>query len=929
LPRLSLKYRIALIIFLLESAMMAAVLWKTLGESYADSARLLRNNEVAILDLVSEDSRSALITEEYIDFQTRAQSVLSNSEAVAFHLADDTETVVASTESMTLGQRLPAMNQEGPFRWEVRRIENTSGLLGVIAIRFSDEKLLEAYSQARLLGISIALGGMFVIAIVGVMVGHFLTRRLNRITRTARRVAGGDLQARTSVAGRDELGQLATAFDQMVTTLGENERTIQENLRQIRQREENLSTTLNSIGDAVVVTDVDGRVRRMNPIAEQLTGWSSAEASMHALDEVLPLFDSITHQPISNPVAEVLATGEVVYINDHTTLIDRSGGAYQISDSAAPMLDADGKIQGVVLVFKDVSEEYELREKARDAQEQIQGLLNNMRTMVAILRTDGTIQFANSAPVAVLGVETSSVLQKKLWEVPGFALDAGVVASLKECVDLARQGLREARDIPFQTAERKLWINVELHPMTNEDGVVTELLVEGRDISKRKNAEERIFIQAHYDELTGLPNRFLSLDRLSQVINEARRTGELAAVFFVDLDNFKKVNDSLGHETGDKLLVEAGSRLSESIRSSDTVGRLGGDEFIVLVSGLEDARAAQPLAEHLLNRFHSSFVIDGRELTLTLSIGISIYPNDGETSSDLLRNADIAMYHAKEQGRNSYHYFTDSMNEGVSRRLAIEEQMHGAIERGEFEVHYQPQCDIATGAMIGSEALLRWHNPALGTVPPSEFIGIAEQTGAIQNLGGYVLSQAVAACAQWRQKTSRELRMSINLSPRQFRDARLVSTISALLKEHDLPGDCLALEITENILMSGTPAVHEALDGLNRLGVRIAMDDFGTGYSSMSNLRRYPFDVLKIDMSFIRNITTEEADRELVSATVVMAHALGLKVVAEGVETTPQLDILRELECDFAQGYLFARPMPGDQIAAYLQNSPYSPSQSG
>ena len=274
LSRLSLKYRIALIIFLLESIMMTAVLWKTLGESYSDSARLIRNNEVAILDLVSEDSRSALITEEYIDFQTRAKGLLSNSEAVGFHLADDAGTVVASSEPLALGRTLPAMVQDGPFRWEIRRIENASGLLGVIAIKFSDEKLLKAYSRARLLGISIALGGMLIIAVVGVAVGHLLTRRLETITRTAQRVAGGDLEARTLLEGRDELGRLAAAFDQMVGTLNDNEQTIQHNLRELQQREENLDITLNSIGDAVVATDADGRVIRMNPIAEQLTGWS-------------------------------------------------------------------------------------------------------------------------------------------------------------------------------------------------------------------------------------------------------------------------------------------------------------------------------------------------------------------------------------------------------------------------------------------------------------------------------------------------------------------------------------------------------------------------------------------------------------------------------------------------------------------------------
>ena len=623
-----------------------------------------------------------------------------------------------------------------------------------------------------------------------------------------------------------------------------------------------------------------------------------------------------------NPVDEVLATGRVVYLSNHMTLIDRAGNEHQISDSAAPIRDGDEIIQGTVLVFKDVTEQYELREKAKDAQQQLQSLLNNMRAMVAILRTDGIIRFFNHAPMAVLGIDTTSVVQQKLWDIPGFAFDAGTVSVLKDCVARCRSGSRETRDLQFQTPEHKLWINVEIHPITNDAGVVTELLVEGRDISERKEAEEKMYIQAHYDELTGLPNRFLSLDRLTQLINESRRTGEMAAVLFIDLDDFKKVNDTLGHETGDKLLVEAADRLSASLRSSDTVGRLGGDEFIFLLSGLENGGAAGPISEHLLNRFRSSFIVDGRGLTLTLTIGISIYPDDGQSTSDLLRNADAAMYHTKEQGRNSYYYFTDSMNEGVSRRLAIEEQMHGAIERGEFEVYYQPQIDITTGLAIGSEALLRWRNPALGAVQPTEFISIAEQTGYIAALGNYVLRQALSANSRWRRAVGRDLRTSINLSPRQFRDTELFSTINGLLAEHGVPGSCLEMEITEGMLISGAQAINEALARLNELDVRIAMDDFGTGYSSMSNLRRYPFDALKIDKSFIQDITTDEADRELVSATIVMAHALGLKVVAEGVETASQLDILRRFGCDFAQGYLFARPMPAEELGAYLEAAP-------
>ena len=462
------------------------------------------------------------------------------------------------------------------------------------------------------------------------------------------------------------------------------------------------------------------------------------------------------------------------------------------------------------------------------------------------------------------------------------------------------------------------WEYSHYAPVIDDRGQISHYLAVKEDITLRKQQELQILQQAHFDSLTDLPNRFLSLDRLSQLLSEAERNGDKVAVLFLDLDDFKKINDTLGHEAGDKLLVEAAARLKGALRSGDTVGRLGGDEFLVLLGGLNDAIDARPITENLLNTFKSPFRIGGRELIQATSIGVAIYPDDGDNASELLRKADSAMYHAKEKDRNTYCFFTEAMNRDVSRRLALEEQMHGALGRGEFEVHYQPKIEIGSGRVVGSEALLRWTNAALGTVSPAEFIPIAEQTGLIVAIGRYVLDEALANTAIWQNSYDVDFNLAVNLSPCQFRDPQMVSYISEAMRQNNLTRGSLELEITEGVLLSGYGFIDDTLAELKDIGVSIAMDDFGTGYSSMSYLRKYPFDVLKIDRSFVVDITADQADRELINAAIAMAHGLNLKVVAEGVETEGQLAYLKDQGCDFAQGYLFSKPVSADGLTALL-----------
>lgn len=439
-----------------------------------------------------------------------------------------------------------------------------------------------------------------------------------------------------------------------------------------------------------------------------------------------------------------------------------------------------------------------------------------------------------------------------------------------------------------------------------------------QDVTEHRDAQQKLVELAQYDTLTGLPNRALALDRLEQLLKGVHRHGGRLAVLFLDLDYFKKVNDTLGHEAGDDTLAEAARRLVDCVRAEDTVARLGGDEFLLILRDLAEVTAAQHVATSVLDRFRDPFGLGGHELVLTVSMGIAVAPADGDTALDLLRNADTAMYQSKHEGRNTYHFFTESMNREIARRLAIEEGLRGALGNGEFRLQFQPMVDLAQRRVVAAESLLRWSSPELGEVGPAEFVPIAEQTGMIDALGRYVLQESLQQLATWRNEGFDELRVSVNVSPQQFRNAHFIDLVAQSLRDAGVPGTAFEIEITEGVLLSGRGRVGETLRALRGLGATIAMDDFGTGYASLSYLREYPFDTLKIDQSFVRDVTEDPGDRELVITSLRLAQALGLRSVAEGVESEAQLALLREHGCELAQGYLFSRPLEAEDFTRLL-----------
>ncbi len=459
-----------------------------------------------------------------------------------------------------------------------------------------------------------------------------------------------------------------------------------------------------------------------------------------------------------------------------------------------------------------------------------------------------------------------------------------------------------------------------ISPIRNSEGVVTHFLSIQEDISDKKRTEERIKYLAHYDALTGLPNRTL-LDELARyALSLAERNQDALAVIFFDLDHFKDINDTLGHSLGDILLVELARRLVAAMRENDTISRLGGDEFILLLTGVDEHRVEQ-VVQKLMQVVNTPFHLGEYDLNVTASMGIAIYPNDGKDLETLSRNADAAMYRAKREGRNSYRFFTQEMQERSTRHLELVNALRQALEKQQFQLHFQPQLSMQTGQVLGAEALLRWYHPVLGHVSPAEFIPVAEDSGLILPIGEWVLRTAATQWKQWQASGLPDLLIAVNLSAVQFRHHDLPALVTRILQEADMPPACLELELTEGVAMHDPQEAIAVMNNLHERGIRMSIDDFGTGYSSLSYLKKFKVYKLKIDQSFVRDITSDPEDRAIVSAVISMAKSLGLMTIAEGVETAEQLEFLRQQQCDEVQGYYYSRPLPENEFAEFFRNS--------
>ncbi|MDO7083353.1 EAL domain-containing protein [Pseudocolwellia sp. AS88] len=663
--------------------------------------------------------------------------------------------------------------------------------------------------------------------------------------------------------------------------------------------------------DAVSVQgyDEERRVIYWNAGSELLYGYTKVEALGKRIEELIipPSLRNVVisahhdwiHKGIEIPASEI-------------TLRHKSGDEVGVFSSHVMFVNEHNTKQ-MYCIDVNLTDVRQAQAHAAFKEHMLKAVLESTPDLFFLMEEDGTIIDFHASNQKELYVTPEEFIGKSMVDI----LPDGIGNRLKVYIEkaLKEQGV-SSFEYELKLPHGLLFYEARVSHLPQYNQIVVIV----RDITEQHKTDEIIRHHAYFDTLTLLPNRFLALDRLSQMINEAQRNHEKTAILFLDLDDFKKVNDSLGHEIGDKLLIESANRLSQSIRKEDTVGRLGGDEFIVLLRGLTDENNALDFVEHLLEVFRKPFNIDGRELMITLSIGIAIYPENGENASNLLRNADTAMYQAKALGRNAYSFFTQEMNVTMIRRFEIEEQMRCALERDEFEVYYQPKFDVKTGCIVSAEALIRWHNPVLGNITPDEFIPLAEHTGLIIPIGQYVIKQALSFLKEWQMTEQENYTIAVNLSPRQFRDKSLFSFVQQSLIEANIKPQHFEFEITEGVLMIGKSYIDEVLSKIHELGIKLSMDDFGTGYSSLSYLRQYSFDILKIDRSFIDGITINKSDCDLVKATIAMAHSLNLTVVAEGVELQNQLILLNKLGCDCTQGFYFSKPIPSKEFLKFTAN---------
>jgi diguanylate cyclase (GGDEF)-like protein/PAS domain S-box-containing protein len=668
--------------------------------------------------------------------------------------------------------------------------------------------------------------------------------------------------------------------------------------------------------EAIFVRDSQNRIMFWNRGAEVMYGWPASLAVGNITYELLK---TKLFQPIEEIDAKLLVQGhwegEVIHQARNGTLLN-------VATRWALQRNADGSPFRILAINQDITARKLAEEALFVEKERAQVTLNSIGDAVICTDIAGKITFLNLVAEKMTGWPCQKATGRPMAEV--FRIfDATSREATPNPMELAiaenRTMSLPANCILIHQGGREIPIEDSVSPIHNRQGQVTGAVIVFRDMTEARAAALQMTHSAQHDFLTGLPNRMLLSDRVTQAISLAVRHKKKVAVLFLDLDGFKHINDSLGHPTGDKLLQSIAGRLVECVRSADTVSRQGGDEFVVLLSEVEQSEDAAITARRMLQAVAEGHPVGQHDLHVTTSIGISVYPDDGLDVETLIKNADTAMYQAKEHGRQSYQFFKPAMNVRAVERQSLEEGLRRALERQEFAVHYQPKINLKTGEISGAEALLRWTHATRGPISPEEFIPVAEDCGLILPIGQWILREACTQARAWLDAGLHLGTMAVNISSMEFRDEDFLKSVFATLKDTGLEPKSLELEITETVLMKRAESAAIILKTLRAKGVQIAVDDFGTGYSSLSYLRKFPIDALKIDQSFVRQLTTVPDETAIVTAVISLGRSLKLRVVAEGVETQAQLKFLRAHHCDEAQGYFFSRPVPAAQFAEILK----------
>lgn len=676
--------------------------------------------------------------------------------------------------------------------------------------------------------------------------------------------------------------------------------------QQVEQTLRNLGRAMEQSPVAVMITDTQGRIEYVNPKFCQISGYTPEEA----LGQRADLLNSGKMPPqVYQELWATIKRGE----EWHGELLNRrkDGSLFWESISISAVQDDTGRILSYIAIKEDITRQKEVAEQLQ----MMETVFRTSNEAILIADQDGRIKSVNPAFSQITGYTLEEVRGK----------NPSLLSSGRHDKPFYQNLWRELREQGAWSGEiwnrRKNgtvypeWLSISV--VRDNQGNVSEYVAVFSDITRHKNNEARIIRQAYYDELTGLPNRSLLSDRLDLAIVTADRDGQMIALLFVDLDRFKFVNDSLGHECGDDLLKQVARRLNDCVRETDTVARFGGDEFVILLHNVKSDADANHVAAKLIERLSEPFLLAGREVIIGASIGIAMHPGDADTAETLIRNADLAMYKAKQSGRNQAHFFTAAMQEHANQLMTLEQDLRHALEREQLEVYYQPIVQSRSGRVMGVEALLRWHHPERGMVAPDHFIALAEETGLIGPIGEWVLDTACAQLQRWSD-AGQSLYLSVNISERQ-RDLGLEARgVEKILRRYRLDPGRLVLEITEGLLLQHSGETIGWLNGFKQLGIHLAIDDFGTGYSSLSYLKRFPVDTLKIDREFVRDLNTDRYADSLVSAIISMAASLELLLIAEGVETNAQRTTLVRQGCQFMQGYLFSRPLPAQELTDWL-----------
>jgi diguanylate cyclase (GGDEF)-like protein/PAS domain S-box-containing protein len=578
----------------------------------------------------------------------------------------------------------------------------------------------------------------------------------------------------------------------------------------------------------------------------------------------------------------------------------------------------DGRVHYFVAMIRDITQQENQKAEILAARSQLQATLDAIPDLLFELDLEGRCHAYHSARTGFPALRAEELLGKKISEVLSPSANEVIVSALLEANE---QGLSSGKELELQFAqgtEGTFWYELSVSRKHVDPGLPPRFIILARDVTERKAAEQHILNLAHYDALTGLPNRALLSDRMKVAIKRAARVLGRIAVLFVDLDRFKPINDSLGHEIGDRLLQVVAERMQAAIRSVDTVSRVGGDEFVVLLGEIDTAEDAARVAEKLIFTLSQPYHIEEHELSLTASVGICIYPDNGTEPGILIRNADASMYTAKQSGRSRYQFYSEDMTARALERLSLERDLRGAVERGEMFLVYQPQIELETGHVIGAEVLLRWRHAAQGLILPQRFIPVAEDSGMILGIGEWALCQACQQAQLWRDRGVPDMSISVNISVVQFRQTDFIDVVKRALEKSGLPPDRLELELTESVVMQGVEPALEKLRQLAALGVKVAIDDFGTGYSSLSYLRQFTVDRLKIDQSFVHDLPGNTDAEAIAAAIVAMGTSLGFRIIAEGVETKAQAEFLQGILCKEGQGYLYAWPMSASEFEQWV-----------